>query len=164
MERSAVAYFTNGRIILAPVSRSVGGHALAGEPRWFGRSAKKAVIADAIVDALSRSTGGLPDLSSEQAKRYFIPFQDAANVKNFKTFMRDAKSVDIDVAGDVATLTPLENLGVRNGFEAVADGAMTVPAEDGAAIAGALLYLLGLRPGFTMETGDTAIAADGPAS
>ncbi len=146
MERSAVAYFTNGRIVIAPISRSVGGHALAGEPRWFGRSAKKTVIADAVVDALARSTGGLPDLSPEQAKRYFIPFQDAADVKNFKTFMRDARSVDIDVAGDAATLTPLENLGVRNGFEAVVENALTVPAGDGAAMAGALLYLLGLRP------------------
>lgn len=158
MERSAVAYFTNGRIVIAPISRSVGGHALAGEPRWFGRSAKKTVIADAVVDALARSTGGLPDLSPEQAKRYFIPFQDAADVKNFKTFMRDARSVDIDVAGDVATLTPLENLGVRNGFEAVVENALTVPAGDGAAMAGALLYLLGLRPlpqvGADTATGD----------
>lgn len=158
MERSAVAYFTNGRIVIAPVSRSVGGHALAGEPRWFGRSAKKTVIADAVVDALARSTGGLPDLSPEQAKRYFIPFQDAADVKNFKTFMRDARSVDIDVAGDAATLTPLENLGVRNGFEAVVENALTVPAGDGAAMAGALLYLLGLRPlpqvGADTATGD----------
>ncbi len=158
MERSAVAYFTNGRIVIAPISRSVGGHALAGEPRWFGRSAKKTVIADAVVDALARSTGGLPDLSPEQAKRYFIPFQDAADVKNFKTFMRDARSVDIDVAGDAATLTPLENLGVRNGFEAVVENALTVPAGDGAAMAGALLYLLGLRPlpqvGADTATGD----------
>ncbi len=155
MERSAVAYFTNGRIVIAPISRSVGGHALAGEPRWFGRSAKKTVIADAVVDALARSTGGLPDLSPEQAKRYFIPFQDAADVKNFKTFMRDARSVDIDVAGDVATLTPLENLGVRNGFEAVVENALTVPAGDGAAMAGALLYLLGLRP-LPQVSADTA--------
>ncbi len=155
MERSAVAYFTNGRIVIAPISRSVGGHALAGEPRWFGRSAKKTVIADAVVDALARSTGGLPDLSPEQAKRYFIPFQDAADVKNFKTFMRDARSVDIDVAGDVATLTPLENLGVRNGFEAVVENALTVPAGDGAAMAGALLYLLGLRP-LAQVSADTA--------
>lgn len=146
MQQSAVAYFTNGRIILAPLSRTASGDAIATDPRWFGKSAKKAVVAQAIREALSASQNGVPDPTPEQWKRQFIPFQDAAAVKNFKTFMRDAKRVDIDRTGDAVTLTPFDNLGVNNGFEARDGKERLVPTDDMEAIAATLLTLLGLRP------------------
>ncbi|MEN2748383.1 hypothetical protein [Sphingomonas sp. T9W2] len=146
MQQSAVAYFTNGRIILAPVSHTLSVDTIATDPKWFGKSAKKAVVAQAIADALSASRTGLTDPTPEQWKRQFIPFQDAAAVKNFKTFMREAHRVDIDRNGDTVVLTPSDNLGVNNGFEPRPDDAKTVTAGDGEAAAGALLILLGLRP------------------
>jgi len=146
MQQSAVAYFTNGRIIIAPVSRTLSADTIATDPQWFGKSAKKAVVAQAIADALSASQTGLTDPTPEQWKRQFIPFQDAAAVKNFKTFMREAKRVDIDRTDDKVVLTPSDNLGVNNGFEPRPDDAKTVTAGDGEAAAGALLILLGLRP------------------
>lgn len=145
MQQSAVAYFTNGRIILASVLRTVSGDTIAVDPKWFGKSAKKAVVAQAIADALSASCNGVADPTPEQWKRQFIPFQDAAAVKNFKTFMRDAKRVDVERTGDAVTLTPFDNLGVNNGFEAREGETRTVPSDDGEAVAGALLILLGLR-------------------
>jgi len=146
MQQSAVAYFTNGRIIVAPVSRTISGNIIATDPKWFGKSAKKTVIAQAIGDALAASNAGVTDPTPEQWKRQFIPFQDAAAVKNFKTFMRDARRVDLDRSGDQVTLTPSDNLGANNGFETRQDDAKTVRADDGDAVAGALLILLGLRP------------------
>ncbi len=146
MQASAVAYFTNGRVIVAPVSRTVSGETLAHDPRWFGKSAKKAVIAQALSDALSASATDLPDPTPEQWKRQFIPFQDAAAVKNFKTFMRDAKSVDIVRTGDAITLTPMTNLGPNNGFEAVEGETETRPVADMESVATLLFELLGLRP------------------
>lgn len=146
MQQSAVAYFTNGRIIIAPVSRTVTGDTIATDPKWFGKSAKKAVVAQAIGEALATSRNGVDDPTPEQWKRQFIPFQDAASVKNFKTFMREAKRVDIDRTDDKVVLTPSDNLGVNNGFEPRPDDAKTVTAGDGEAAAGALLILLGLRP------------------
>ncbi len=146
MQQSAVAYFTNGRIILASVSRTVSGDTIAVDPKWFGKSAKKAVVVQAIADALSASRNGVADPTPEQWKRQFIPFQDAAAVKNFKTFMRDARAVDIERHGTAITLVPLANLGPANGFEAVEAEARTFDAADMAAVAGALLTLLGLRP------------------
>ena len=146
MTRSAIAYFTNNRLIVAPVSRSVGGDALAGAPRWFGRSAKKAIVAQAIAEALAQSADGLPDPDEAYWKGRFIPFQDAADVKNFKTFMRDARCVDIDASDDGVTLTPSTNLGPNNGFEPVVEAAVTVSANDMDAVAGTLLELFGLRP------------------
>ncbi|WP_294327785.1 hypothetical protein [uncultured Sphingomonas sp.] len=116
MQQSAVAYFTNGRIIIAPVSRTLSGETIAADPKWFGKSAKKTVIAQAIGEALAASRADVPDPTSEQWKRQFIPFQDAAAVKNFKTFMRDARRVDIERTDDAVTLTPFDNLGPNNGF------------------------------------------------
>lgn len=146
MQQSAVAYFTNGRIIVAPVSRTTTGDTIATDPKWFGRSAKKTVIAQAIAEALSASREGVSAPTPDQWKRQFIPFQDAAAVKNFKTFMRDAKRVDLERRNGTVTLTPFDNLGVNNGFEA-RDGEMrTIPADDAEGAAGALLTLLGLRP------------------
>lgn len=146
MQQSAVAYFTNGRIIIAPVSHTASGQTVATDPEWFGKSAKKVVLAKAIGEALSRSQAGIDDPSPERWKRQFIPFQDAAAVKNFKTFMRDARRVDIERIGDAATLTPFDNLGANNGFEARDGDAVTVAAADDEVVAGALLLLLGLRP------------------
>jgi hypothetical protein len=146
MQQSAVAYFTNGRIILAPVSRTLSADTIATDPKWFGKSAKKAVVAQAIADALSASRTGLTDPTPEQWKRQFIPFQDAAAVKNFKTFMREARRVDIDRNGDTVTLTPFDNLGANSGFEAREGEVALSSANDLEAVAGTLLALLGLRP------------------
>jgi len=146
MQQAAVAYFTNGRIIVAPVSRTMADDTIATDPKWFGKSAKKTVVAQAIGDALAASRTGTLDPTPEQWKRQFIPFQDAAEVKNFKTFMRDARRVDIERSGDTVTLTPFDNLGVNNGFEARDGDVRTAPADDAEAVAGALLTLLGLRP------------------
>ncbi len=143
---SAVAYFTNARLIVAPVSATVSGAILAHSPRWFGKSVKKPILGAAIADALAAAATPLPDPTPEQAKRSFIPFQDAAEVKNFKTFMREARCVDLESDGNDVTLTPLTNLGPNNGFEANDGDAVTVPATDPDALAGTLLHLLGLRP------------------
>ncbi len=143
---SAVAYFTNARLIVAPVSPTASGATLAHSPRWFGKSVKKPILGAAIAEALATSATALPDPTPEAAKRSFIPFQDAAEVKNFKTFMRDARRVDIERDGDSVTLTPLDNLGPNNGFEANDAEAATLPSTDMDAIAGTLLHLLGLRP------------------
>ncbi len=146
MQQSAVAYFTNGRLIVAPVSRTASGDTIATDPKWFGKSAKKAVVAQALGEALPASFAGMADPTPEQWKRQFIPFQDAASVKNFKTFMRDALRVDIERTGDTVTLTPFDNLGVNNGFEARDGEVRTVAMHDIEAVAGTLLALLGLRP------------------
>lgn len=146
MQQSAVAYFTNGRIIVAAVSRTASDDSIATDPKWFGKSAKKAVIAQAIADALAASVVGAADPTPEQWKRQFIPFQDAAAVKNFKTFMRDARRVDMERRDGTVLLTPFDNLGVNNGFEARENATRTVAADEPDAIAGALLILLGLRP------------------
>ncbi|MFD1035042.1 hypothetical protein ACFQ15_10305 [Sphingomonas hankookensis] len=146
MQQSAVAYFTNGRIILAPVSRTASGAMIATNPKWFGKSAKKTVIAQAITEALSAAHDGVADPTPEQWKRQFIPFQDAAAVKNFKTFMRDARRVDIERTGGAIMLTPFDNLGANNGFEARDGEVRKVAADDGEGVARALLALLGLRP------------------
>lgn len=146
MQQSAVAYFTNGRIIIAAVSRTASDDTFATDPKWFGKSAKKAVIAQAVGEALAASRTQAPDPTPEQWKRQFIPFQDAAAVKNFKTFMRDARRVDVERTHDTVALTPSDNLGANNGFELRPGDARTVRADDGEAVAGALLILLGLRP------------------
>ena len=146
MQQSAVAYFTNGRIIIAPVSRTVSGDNIATDPKWFGKSAKKTVIAQAIGEGLAASRADVPDPTSEEWKRQFIPFQDAAAVKNFKTFMRDARRVDIERTDDAVTLTPFDNLGPNNGFEARESDIVTLGTEDTETLAVHVLALLGLRP------------------
>ncbi|MGN5373781.1 hypothetical protein [Sphingomonas hankookensis] len=146
MQQSAVAYFTNGRIILAPVSRTPSGDSIATDPKWFGKSARKAVVAQAVGEALAASRAGVADPTPEQWKRQFIPFQDAAAVKNFRTFMRDARRVDIERTGDAVTLTPFDNLGPNNGFEAREGDAVALAADDMETAATMLLGLLGLRP------------------
>ena len=146
MQQSAVAYFTNGRIVVAAVSHTASGDTIATDPKWFGKSAKKAVIAQAIAQAMAGSQDGVTDLTPDQWKRQFIPFQDAAAVKNFKTFMRDARRVDLERRGGTVMLTPFDNLGVNNGFEARDGEVRQVAADDSEGTAGALLVLLGLRP------------------
>jgi len=152
MQQSAVAYFTNGRIIVAPVSRTASGDTIATDPRWFGKSAKKAVLAAAIGEALAASSTGVTDPTPEQWKRQFIPFQDAAAVKNFKTFMREAKRVDIERIGEKLTLIPFDNLGAANGFEAREAEVVTLAVGDAETVAAMLLTLLGLRPPIAIGT------------
>ncbi|MEH3038728.1 MAG: hypothetical protein PGN21_01460 [Sphingomonas paucimobilis] len=146
MQQSAVAYFTNGRIVIAPVSRTASGDTIATDPKWFGKSAKKAVVAQAIGEALAAYRTDAPDPTPDQWKRQFIPFQDAAAVKNFKTFMRDARRIDIERSGATVTLTPFDNLGPNNGFEARESEIVTLATEDTETVAVNVLALLGLRP------------------
>jgi len=146
MQQSAVAYFTNGRLILAAVSHTASGATVATDPKWFGKSAKKAVVAHALAEALNASRTDAADPTPDQWKRQFIPFQDAAAVKNFKTFMRDALRVDVERTGDTVALTPFDNLGVNNGFEARETEIATLASNDMEKIAAMLMTLLGLRP------------------
>lgn len=145
MEKSAVAYFTNGTIIVAAVARTTSGLSLEIEPQPLGRHAKVANIADAIGRSLDRSVDVPAEPTETEVRRAFIPFQDAAGVKNFKTFMRDARRVDIEQAGSTVMLTPNRNLGANNGFEAIEAEATALAADDQHAVARDVLRLLGVR-------------------
>lgn len=145
MEPAAVVYFTNNTIIVAAMARTATGLSLETEPQPLGRHAKVANLAEALARSLARSTMPIDEPAEDAWRRRFIPFQDAARVKNFRTFMRQARRVDLDRMGDTVRLTPTRNLGEKNGFEAIEDAAVIVPAAALDDVARAVLRLLDLR-------------------
>ncbi|WP_404480480.1 hypothetical protein [Novosphingobium sp. BL-52-GroH] len=94
-------------------------------------------IRNGLIKALEGSQRIVPHPSQDQWTGFFKPFHDAAGVRSFKAFMKNARCIYIDAADDHIRLTPLRNLGARGGFEEMADAAISMsPGDmDGAAFA-----------------------------
>jgi hypothetical protein len=145
MERSAVAYLVNQRLIVAPVVRTTSGLGLEIEPSQVNNPPDEGVLARALDDALAGSDRIVPHPTQDEWKGIFEPFQTVAGVRSLKSFMKDAKRVDIEQADGYLRLTPNRNLGVRDGFEPLSEGAVRLPANDLPHAAMALLRLLDIQ-------------------
>ena len=140
MEQSAVAYSVNGKIIVAPVVRTTTGIGLEVDPSVFPPIAADQALG--MQDALAKSAMVVEHPPQSGWKSFFKPFQDAAGVRNYAAFMKAAQMVSIRVVGDQIEIEPQRNLGLKEGFEPIADAAVFFPVGDEHSAALAVLHLL----------------------
>lgn len=145
MEHTAVAYLANRNLIIAPVVRTTAGIGLEVEPSALGNSPDEDAIADALSRALARSARIVPHPAQKEWKGFFQPFEEAAGVRSYKAFMKDAQRVGIRAIEGKLELTPELNLGSKEGFESIPERAVFVSRDDPRGAAAILLELLGLN-------------------
>ncbi|WP_194954959.1 hypothetical protein [Sphingopyxis solisilvae] len=140
MVQSAVAYFANGKIIVAPVVRTTTGLGLEVDPSVYAPI--PAEIALGMKEALVKSAVVVEHPPQSEWKNFFKPFQDAAGVRSHAAFMKAAQRVSIRVVDNQIKITPQRNLGSKEGFEPIADAALFFPIGDEHGAALAVLQLL----------------------
>lgn len=138
MKRTAVFYLSNGTLIFAPVIRTSVGVGLEVDPVRLDDPHDIVAMRNGLIAALEGSQRVVPHPSQDQWKGFFKPFQDAAGVRSFRAFMKDAKSIYIDATKEEIRLTPARNLGTRGGFKDLPDESITLPPDD---IGGAVSFL-----------------------
>jgi len=140
MVQSAVAYSANGKIIVGPVNRTTMGVGLEVDPRVY-----LPIVSDlalGIKHALAMSAKVVEHPSQGEWKGFFKPFLDAAGVRSYAAFMKDAKRVSICIVDGQIKITPQRNLGSRQGFEPVSDAAVLIPLDDEQGAASTVLRFL----------------------
>lgn len=139
MQRAAVVYRINDRLIIGASRRTATGLRLEVEPRAVEADAELPRIVSALSSALDASTPAA--VPPGDWRGFFDPFLKAAGVRTFKAFMAAAQSVDVDEENGAFIVTPNRNLGPKDGFEPIRSRASKVP--DLGSVANALLENLG---------------------
>ena len=125
MERSAVVYAINDRLIIGASRRTATGLRLEVEPQTLGGNAGLAELVASLSSALAASMPAA--IPPRDWKGFFDPFLKAAGVRSFKAFMAAAQSVSIDERDGTFVVTPYRNLGPSEGFEPIPSEAATSP-------------------------------------
>lgn len=142
MVKSAVAYRANGTVVIAPVVRTTTGLGLEVEPEALGDAPDGERIARALANALTQSDRLVAHPAQHEWKGFFKPFLHATGVRSHKAFMADAQRVSVRLVDNKLKLTPQRNLGSKDGFEPVPDGAVFVAEDDWDGAASTLLRML----------------------
>ena len=138
MERSAVVYAVNDRLIVAPNRRTATGLRVQVNPTAIDGSAGPTELSGSISAALDASA--LTAIPPRDWKGVFVPFLQAAGVRNMKVFMASARMVDVDERDGTFEVTPNRNLGPKEGFEPIPSE--TIRLSDWDAIAPTVLEKL----------------------
>ena len=141
MEKSAVVYLVNNKIIVASVVLTTAGVGLEIDPT-LSLALPEDLIPN-LLHALEKSTVVVEHPAQREWKGFFRPFQDIAQVRSYKAFMANAKQVSIEWVGDQLKITPQRNLGATEGFEPMADALVLVPVANANKAASELIRLLG---------------------
>lgn len=144
--KSAVAYRTNGTLVLAPVVRTTTGLGLEVDPKCLGATPDEAIVAQALAQALTQSDRIVPHPAQQEWKGFFQPFLEASGVRSHKAFMANAQRVSIRLIDDRLKLTPQRNLGSKEGFEPIPDQAVLLSENDWSGAAATLVRLLDPPP------------------
>ena len=147
MARSAAVYRVNGKLIVAPIIRTTTGLGLEVDPEVIDLEFGPNALADSIKKALLASDRVVPHPAQDRWKGFFEPFQNAAGVRSYKAFMKDAECVSVRTTNDGLKLTPQRNLGSKAGFEPVSDKVVMLEAEDYGAAATTVLAMIGISAG-----------------
>jgi hypothetical protein len=142
MERSAVVYGINGRLLVAPVVRATTGIGLEVDPARVDQPVNRDALAGALRVALDASEKVVPHPRRDEWPGFFKPFLTAAGVRSFKAFMARAQRVSVYQADGRVTVTPDTNIGAKAGFEPAPQLAEVIEAPDLAAAADAVMRSL----------------------
>jgi hypothetical protein len=115
MQRSAVVYSVNDRLIVGASRRTPAGFHIEVEPRPVSSDIEPSEFAGFLSAALDMSA--VPAIAPKDWKGAFDPFLRAAAVRSLKDFMAQARSVNIDEIDGRFEITPNQNLGSKEGFE-----------------------------------------------
>jgi hypothetical protein len=142
MEQSAVAYRVRDKLIVGSIVRTAMGVGLEVDPILLEMTSPEEIVSAAIGQALARSDHVVLHPTQDQWKEIFKPFERAAGVRSYKSFMADANSVSLTMRNGKLELTPHRNLGSAEGFEPIPSHAIVLPAGDVAGAGVALKALL----------------------
>ena len=94
---------------------------------------------EALLTALQRSSVGIPHPSQSEWKNFEAPLLRAAAARSWSAFMRNTKSVGIDLQDGIIRLIPDKNCGPKKGYEPIETAAIEIPAESSPAQVGTAL-------------------------
>jgi hypothetical protein len=113
--RSAAAYLWPDRIVVHPWRQTVPGFGISGRPiSSMEPTDNPSSIGLAVLNALRSSLSGVPapDYRSEDWKALQKETWKAADRRSLRSFMRQARYVEVRLCGDTVTLEPTCNGGV----------------------------------------------------
>lgn len=124
MDRAAVIYVINGRLVVGGNAKTTTGLRLNVDPITLPGDASAPEIGAVVLGRLEQSEVVLPHPAQTEWKGFFDPFLRAGGVRSFKAFMAGAQLIEVDQDGTGFTLTPTRNLGPKDGFEPLAQEAL----------------------------------------
>ena len=119
MDRAAVVYAVNGRIVIAANPKTTTGLRLHMDPTVLPMKVTAEFLALQLQVKLQRSDHILPHPVQSEWKGSFNLFLKAAGVRSFRAFMTLARLIEVDQNDQEITVTPTRNCGPKEGFEAV---------------------------------------------
>lgn len=126
-----IVYLRSGSFYIGPLSETTAGAWIPVEPCMRLRvSCTDAELGEAVVAALPWSRKQVPHPTDW--KNLPDPLLDAAKLRSWATFSKGALSVDVQESDGQLTLTPLKNLGPREGFVGADAGELVVSTREGA--------------------------------
>lgn len=138
--RHAGAYLRRNQIFVFSMASTIEGVWITRElcGTGLGLNVAPKVLGDAVLNALSLSTMGVPHPTDWSA--ISRPLLQAAGVKNWSTFSRGAKHVTVSMLDSGIRFMPTENGGSKEGFLDLADRAIVLEVSaDSAALGSTLL-------------------------
>jgi hypothetical protein len=128
-------------ILVTAMSRTVDGFWVVTPPhRRLDASSSAGEVGEAVAEALAGSQDGVPNPPVRGGPLPIQPLLDLAGVKSWSTFVKGTVLARVEQERRSITITPLRNLGARDGFAELDDP-------------------LTLRPGDTVELGSQVLAA-----
>lgn len=104
-----------GEYIVCVYSRTgTGIWVLDGTPERLPQEATPVQLGTTVNDALDRSRSGLPELTRDSKPSQ--PLLDLLQVRDYATYAKGTRSVEVYRDGETVEVTPRRNEGGRNGF------------------------------------------------
>ena len=115
-------------LIVHPSSQTTAGVWIAQEPLLvLDVDAPSSEKGRALRDSLAASVSNVPHPRSWA--HHFDRFLEVADVKNWRAFVKNTRSVGVEDDGVSLILTPSRNQGARDGFTELLDRARQLPAD-----------------------------------
>lgn len=114
-----------GEYIVSVYSQTgMGVWVLDGTPERVPQETTPAQLGTMINDALDRSHSGLPELNRDSKPAQ--PLLDLLGVRDYVTYAKGTRSVDVHREDDIVRVTPSHNEGGRRGFTPIKDARVRI--------------------------------------
>lgn len=112
--KAATIYERGGKVYIHSSSKTTAGVWVINAPVLTVKKEDVGELGRSIRRCLDASSEGVPHPKS--FTNLFDPVLALAGVKSFNTFVKSAKCVEVEMAGETATLIPTRNEGAEDGF------------------------------------------------
>ena len=145
MERIAIAYWANKKLVIASLVQTEHGVGLEIDPIKIDHPLEIYQIEDALREAFSGSGRIVRHPRQDEWKGLFDPFLRAAGVRSLKNFMQGAVRLTIRADNERYEVSAYQNLESKEGFKITPEGNTSFSIED---ICGVVSFILNQKPQF----------------